>query len=122
MLSESEAVPYLRSAHDLTRKDARQLLKDRHGDLWDLEQGQGKGHPQILVPVNSTAAKKTSDERPATTSQGSEPISAERMDTGRRKSIRMEAASNAREMALLFPPPSQVIQEQYEDEVLEDAT
>jgi hypothetical protein len=113
MLSEKDAVPYLTDEHDLKRKDARQIIKVKVGILWDLEQGKGKGHPQILVPVGDKtimAAKMPSEERPYKTSPEGEPITAERMDTGRRKSANTAAASNGGGTAPLFSPPSHVIQ------------
>jgi hypothetical protein len=112
MLSDKDAIPYLVHDHDLTRKDAQQLIEHQGGILWDRVPGQGKGHPKILVPVGyklNTAAEMPGEERPHRASPGSEPISAECMDTGRRKSGQTEAASNAGGTAPLFPPPSQVI-------------
>jgi len=112
MLSEKEAVPYLTNEHDLKRKDARRIIKDKVGTLWDLEQGKGKGHPQILVPVGyktNMAAKMPSEERPYKESPEGEAITAERMDIGRRKSGHTETASSAGETALLFSPPDEVM-------------
>ncbi len=123
MLSETEAVPYLIGEHGLTRKDARQLIKDHSSTLWDRVPGQGKGHPQILISVmdkTNTAAKMPNEERPHRASPGSKPISAECMDTGRRKSGQTGTASTAGETAPLFSPPSQSTSDQ--PEVVVDAT
>lgn len=112
MFSDKDAIPYLMGEHGLTRNNARHLIKDQSGTRWDRIQEKGKGNPLILVPIGyqaRSAAEKPDEERPLPTSPRSEPISAESMDTGRRKSEQAGTASTAAEPETLFPPPSKVM-------------
>ena len=112
MRKESDAVPFL-CCQDLKRQEARQLLQARKGHLWRLEaKDDERGKPIILLPVsapsgqtNTAAAEIPQSETPRMTIGSNTPISADRMDTGRRKSGLSAAAPDAEfRDPLLFPP------------------
>jgi len=122
MLSETDAVPFLQENHNLTRQDARDLIKARTGTLWHRIPGEGQGHPLILVPngyKTNPAAKMPSEGQPQRTRHPGDHISADRLEKGRRKSETKEAASNTDETVEGFSPPDEGIQEEI---VIEDAT
>ena len=65
MLATRDAEPFLMRGHGLKRKEARQLIQDRLGQLWRVESLKAPGSPKALLPVEepgesvSSAAERT---------------------------------------------------------------
>ena len=93
MRKETDAAPFL-CGQGLNRQDARQLIEAKNGYLWRLEaKDDERGKPIILLPIsapsgqtNTAAAKIPQSETSRMTIGSNTLISADRMDTGRRKS------------------------------------
>ncbi len=113
VLRDKDAVPFLVQS-GLKRNQARQLIEEREGVAWQLRQLTGqRGNPIALLPIPSQSgesrevtAEIPSSETPLQSMGSEHPISADRMDTGRRKSdIPNHAPDAAFIDQALFPPP-----------------
>lgn len=113
LLADKDAIPFLMD-HGLKRAEARQLLRELEGKAWRTQTlADHRGRPKGLFPANPQAAQElkgaaeinTPQETPQSTRSCEGPISADRMNTGRRKSRLPESASDARfRDPHLFPP------------------
>jgi len=63
---KTEAESFLYKEHEITQRDARQLIKEQTGTLWIIEsrpQGRGKAHAQALLPVDNIPNTLPIDDR-----------------------------------------------------------
>lgn len=114
-LKTEEAVEFLQRACDLKRAGARDLLNTRAGQRWESRPDPNKpGKPRFWYPAeplrkglsNAAAAGIPLAKSPRLERGSQEPVSADRMDTGRRQYDPLEPASMARNPDPPSSPPS----------------
>ncbi len=115
-MRSGEAEHHLQREHDLKRAEARDLLRDGEGKTWRTKILMDcRGKPKVLLPVvpgatqggesEASTAEIAQSETPQKQRMETGGISADRMNTGRRKPISSQAASDAGfRDPRLFPP------------------
>jgi hypothetical protein len=65
-LLKTQAEIYLNREQEITQREARQVIKEHSGGLWDLTagpRGRGKGPAQILIPLGAPQLTPMDDDR-----------------------------------------------------------
>jgi len=112
--NSTEAEKYLMDEHRLTREEARELLANQDGVLWQAVPDPTKrGRPKLLrkrdgVYQKRSAAEMSIRESPASTGSEEKGISADRMDRPRRKSPPPRPAPIPAICRMGFRPPSPI--------------